>query len=68
MMEAVRTPETSVNICLATRQYIPEDSKRHVLDYFTVKSSRHKKTSTKNSLYAHAHYFAMSDELLVAIL
>jgi len=27
MMEAVRTSETSVNIYLTTRQYIPEDSK-----------------------------------------
>jgi hypothetical protein len=29
MMEAVRTSETSVNIYLTTRQYIPEDSKLH---------------------------------------
>jgi hypothetical protein len=27
MMEAVRSSETSVNIYLTTRQYIPEDSK-----------------------------------------
>jgi hypothetical protein len=27
MMDAVRPSETSVNICLTTRQYIPEDSK-----------------------------------------
>jgi hypothetical protein len=27
MMEAVRTSETSVNIYLTTRRYIPEDSK-----------------------------------------
>jgi hypothetical protein len=27
MMEAVRTSETSINIHLTTRQYIPEDSK-----------------------------------------
>jgi hypothetical protein len=29
MMEAVRISETSVNIYLTTRQYIPEDSKLH---------------------------------------
>jgi len=29
MMEAARTSETSVNINLTTRQYIPEDSKIH---------------------------------------
>jgi hypothetical protein len=27
MMEAVHTSETSVNIYLTTRQYLPEDSK-----------------------------------------
>jgi hypothetical protein len=30
IMEAVRTSETSVNIYLTTRQYIPEDSKFRV--------------------------------------
>jgi hypothetical protein len=29
MMEAVRTSETSVNIYLTTRHYIPEDSELH---------------------------------------
>jgi hypothetical protein len=29
MMEVGRTSETSVNICLTIRQYIPEDSKLH---------------------------------------
>jgi hypothetical protein len=29
MMEAVRTSQTSVNIYLTTRQYIPEDSELH---------------------------------------
>jgi hypothetical protein len=29
MMEAVRTSETSVNFNVATRLYIPEDSKLH---------------------------------------
>jgi hypothetical protein len=29
MMEAVRTSETSVDIYLTTRQYIPEDSELH---------------------------------------
>jgi hypothetical protein len=29
MMEAVRTSETSVDIKLRTRQYIPEDSELH---------------------------------------
>jgi hypothetical protein len=33
MMEVVRTSETSVNIYLTTRQYIPEDSK---LNYFIL--------------------------------
>jgi hypothetical protein len=31
MMEAVHTSETSVNIYLATWQYIPEDSKLHTV-------------------------------------
>jgi hypothetical protein len=34
MMEAVRTPETLVNINLTTRQYIPGDSKLHIDLYF----------------------------------
>jgi hypothetical protein len=29
LMEAVRTTETSDNIYVTTRQYIPEDSKLH---------------------------------------
>jgi hypothetical protein len=29
-MEAVRTSETSINICLTTWQYIPEDSKLQI--------------------------------------
>jgi len=29
MMEAARTSETSVDICLTTRQYIAEDSELH---------------------------------------
>jgi hypothetical protein len=29
MMEAARISETSVDICLTTRQYIPEDSELH---------------------------------------
>jgi hypothetical protein len=31
MMEAARTSETSVDIQLRTRQYIPEDSELHTL-------------------------------------
>jgi hypothetical protein len=30
MMEAARTTETSVDIQLRTRQYIPEDSELHI--------------------------------------
>jgi hypothetical protein len=30
MMEAARTSETSVDIDLRTRQYIPEDSELHI--------------------------------------
>jgi hypothetical protein len=30
MMEAVRASETSANLNVITRRYIPEDSKRHV--------------------------------------
>jgi hypothetical protein len=30
MMEAARTSETSVNFNVATRHYIPEDSKLHI--------------------------------------
>jgi hypothetical protein len=33
MMEAVRTPETSVDIYLTTRQYIPEYSELHTFSY-----------------------------------
>jgi hypothetical protein len=36
MMEATRTSETSVDIDLRTRQYIPEDSKLHVCLYLSV--------------------------------
>jgi hypothetical protein len=34
IMEAVRTSETSVNIYLPTRQYIPEYSKLHAVPCF----------------------------------
>jgi hypothetical protein len=37
-MEAVRTSETSVNIYLTTRQYIPENSKRHTRRSENLKS------------------------------
>jgi hypothetical protein len=37
MMEAARTSDTSVNIYLTTRQYIPEDSKFHVHTTFLYK-------------------------------
>jgi hypothetical protein len=30
MIEAVRTSETSVNLNVTTRRYIPEDSKLHI--------------------------------------
>jgi hypothetical protein len=36
MMEAVHTSETSVNIYVTTRQYIPEDSTLHKLLYFHI--------------------------------
>jgi hypothetical protein len=38
VMKALRTSETSVNICLATQQYIPEDSKRHTRRRENLKS------------------------------
>jgi hypothetical protein len=38
MMEAVRTSETSVNINLATRRYIPEDCKLHARGRENLKS------------------------------
>jgi hypothetical protein len=38
MMEAVRTSETSVNIYLTTRQYIPEYSKLHTRRRENMKS------------------------------
>jgi hypothetical protein len=38
MMEAVRTSETSVNINLSTRRYIPEDSKLHTRCHENLKS------------------------------
>jgi hypothetical protein len=44
MMQTARTSETSVDIELRTRQYIPEDSERHTrrrenLKYHTLKDS-----------------------------
>jgi hypothetical protein len=38
MMEAVRTCETSVNIYLTSRQYIPEDSKHNIRRRENLKS------------------------------
>jgi hypothetical protein len=38
MMEAGRISETSVNTCLSTRQYIPEESKLHTRHYENLKS------------------------------
>jgi hypothetical protein len=38
MMEAGRISETSVNICLSTRQYIPEESKLHTRPHENLKS------------------------------
>jgi hypothetical protein len=38
MMEAVRTYETSVNINVTTRRYIPEDSKLHIRRRENLKS------------------------------
>jgi hypothetical protein len=38
MMEAARTSETSVNIQLRTRQYIPEDSDLHTCRRENLKS------------------------------
>jgi hypothetical protein len=35
MMVAVRTSETSVNFNVTTRRYIPEDSKFHLVQWFT---------------------------------
>jgi hypothetical protein len=43
MMEAVHTPETSVNIYLTTRQYIPEDSKLHTQRRENLKSRKIRK-------------------------
>jgi hypothetical protein len=38
MMEAARTSETSVDILLGTRQYIPEDSELHTSRRENLKS------------------------------
>jgi hypothetical protein len=40
MMQAVRTSETSVNICLTTRQHIPEDSKLCTFLYFSDRGEK----------------------------
>jgi hypothetical protein len=42
MMEAARTSETSVNIYLTTRQYIPEDSELHTRRRENLKSHKKK--------------------------
>jgi hypothetical protein len=36
MMEAARTSETSIDIQLRTRQYIPEDSELHTMTWSTI--------------------------------
>jgi hypothetical protein len=40
MMEAARTSETSVDICLTTRQYIPEDFELHTRRRENLKSHK----------------------------
>jgi hypothetical protein len=40
MMEAARTSETSVDIQLRTRQYIPEDSELHIRRRESLKSHK----------------------------
>jgi hypothetical protein len=40
MMEAVRTSETSVNLNVTTRRYIPEDCKLHTRRRENLKSYR----------------------------
>jgi hypothetical protein len=40
MMEAARTSETSVDIQLRTRQYIPEDSELHTRRRENLKSDK----------------------------
>jgi hypothetical protein len=40
MMEAARTSETSVDIQLRTRQYIPEDSEHHTRRRENLKSHK----------------------------
>jgi hypothetical protein len=53
MMEAARpddggsTPETSVDIQLRTRQYIPEDSELHTRRHENFKSQTHKPSQQK---------------------
>jgi len=46
MMEAARTSETSVDIQLRTRQYIPEDSELHT-EIFII--TQKKRTDLRNS-------------------
>jgi hypothetical protein len=41
MMEAVRTSETSVHFNVATRRYIPEDSKLHTRRFENLKSHKY---------------------------
>jgi hypothetical protein len=52
MMEAVRTSETSVNINLTTRRYIPEDSKLH--------------THRRENLKSHKIGFVYTNDLIIS--
>jgi hypothetical protein len=51
MMEGVHTSETSVNIYLTTRQYIPEDSKLH------TRRRENLKSHTNNVAYLHLKWW-----------
>jgi hypothetical protein len=61
MMEAARTSETSVDIQLRTRQYIPEDSELHTRRCESLKSHMYHITSIAfillNSNVTISNYF-----------
>jgi hypothetical protein len=57
MMEAARTSETSVDIDLRTRQYIPEDSELHGLTPIGMKNRFRDKLNLENKRHILFQYF-----------
>jgi hypothetical protein len=52
MMEAARTSETSVDIHLRTRQYMPEDSELHTRRRENLKSHIYKLLCTAQDIFS----------------